>query len=151
MSWALTWAWAGSSQRLVNSSGSVVQVVELAGPAGAVVGELVARGDEDFLADDGFAGVAFDADAFDDDGVAVDVGFPLQQGGEGAAFHAGEGRGAGEVDDGGDQVKVGHRAVVDAVVGDLGSGPEHRHADDGLVGHGGFSALAVVVDHFAVV
>ena len=83
------------------------EVVELAGPAGAVVGELVARGDEDFLADDGLAGVAFDADAFDDDGVAVDVGFPLQQGGEGAAFHAGEGRGAGEVDDGGDQVKCG--------------------------------------------
>ena len=74
MSWARMWVWAGSFQRLVNSSGSVVEVVELAGHGGAVVGELVAGGDEDFLADDGFAGVAFDADAFDDDGVAVGVG-----------------------------------------------------------------------------
>ena len=41
------------------------------------MGEFVARSDEDFLADDGFAGVAFDADAFDDDGVAVGVGLAV--------------------------------------------------------------------------
>ena len=38
------------------------------------MGDFVARGDEDFLADDGLAGVAFNADALDDDGVAVGVG-----------------------------------------------------------------------------
>ena len=53
--------------------------------------------------------------------------FPLQQGGEGAAFHAGRGGGAGEVDDGGDQVEVGHRAVVDAAVG----GPRVRPRGNG--------------------
>ena len=42
------------------------------------MGELVAGGDQDFLADDGFAGVALDTDALDDDGVAVGVGLTMQ-------------------------------------------------------------------------
>ena len=46
---------------------------------------------------------------------------------------------------------MGGGAVVDAVGGDVGSGPKHGDADDGFVGHGGLTALAVVVDHLAVV
>ena len=46
---------------------------------------------------------------------------------------------------------MGGGAVVDAVGRDVGSGPEEGDADDGFVGHGGLPALAVVVDHLAVV
>ena len=46
---------------------------------------------------------------------------------------------------------MGGGAVVGAVAGDFGAGPEHGHADDGFVGHGGLTALAVVVDHLAVI
>ena len=77
--------------------------------------------------------------------------WPRSRGAKERPSMPGKGRGVGEVDDGGHKVEVGGGAVVEAVARDVGSGPEEGDADDGFVRHGGLSALAVVVDHFAVV